>query len=108
MDCPKSNFGRRILRTTPSLLLWRALTPLLDTVDLSLNAFRISVASLEDMCFFRQGDGLNRALRSLAFRIATFDCKLLKVGRGGKAHTPTLFSFTKKMTRFTKGGLHPY
>ena len=26
MDCPKSNFGRRILRTTPSLLLWRALS----------------------------------------------------------------------------------
>ena len=25
MDCPKSSFGRRILRTTPSLLLWRAL-----------------------------------------------------------------------------------
>ena len=29
MDCPKSGFGRRILRTTPSLLLWCALT--LDT-----------------------------------------------------------------------------
>ena len=28
IDCPKSSFGRRILRTTPSLLVWRALTEL--------------------------------------------------------------------------------
>ena len=51
MDCPKSSFGRRILRTTPSLLLWRALIFVsLDILPLSPSCLSLSGSKRYTTC----------------------------------------------------------